>query len=458
MTRHPNSLAMRDAAVHLHPCTNLRAHEAGEALIFERGEGIFLYDSDGKRYLEGMSGLWCAGLGFSERRLADAAYRQMTTLPYAHGFRGRSHRPAIDLAEQLISLAPGPMSKVFFANSGSEANDTAIKIAWHYHHARGQPQRRKFISREKAYHGSTVGTSSLTGIREFHQDFNLPMPWVVFASCPHHWKFAAPGESEAAFAARLADEIEAIILREGPDTIAAFIAEPIMGGSAVVMPPADYFARVQAVLRKYGILFIVDEVITGFGRTGNMFGSETFRLTPDIITVAKCLSSAYVPISATMISAPIYEALLSQSEKFGLFWHGFTYSGHPVAAAVALETLAIYAKRDLVGHVRKVATRFQSGLRALASLPFVGEVRGIGLMGAVELVANNQTRTPFPETTRAGQQVLWRAQERGLIIRAVGDALVLAPPLVITEEEIDTLLGILRAALDDVAPLLEGTT
>ena len=455
MTRLLNSLAARDVASHLHPCTNIGVHEENGPVIFERGEGIYLFDDQGRRFLEGMSGLWCASLGFSEKRLVDAATKQLSKLPYAHTFRGRSHQTAIELAEQLIGLAPVPMSKVFFANSGSEANESAIKIAWHYHHARGQPERRKIISREKGYHGTTVATASLTGIREFHHDFNLPRPWALFVGCPHHWKFARRGEDEAAFAARLANELEELILREGPDTIAAFIAEPVMGGSAVLIPPADYFAHVQRVLRKYGILFIADEVITGFGRTGNMFGSQTFGLKPDILTCAKALSAAYVPISATMITEPIYQALVQQSEKHGLFWHGFTYSGHPMATAVALEALAIYKDRDIVGHVRRVAPRFQAGLQALAERKFVGEVRGLGLMGAVELVADKVTRAPFAPAMKAGQRVLREAEDHGLIIRAVGDALVMAPPLIINENEIDELLATLTVALDKVEAELE---
>ena len=414
MTQLSNSMAARDVAHHLHPCTNITAHEQNGPLIFDRGEGIYLYDAQGRRYLEAMSGLWCATLGFSEQRLVDAATRQLARLPYAHTFRGRSSQPTIELAERLIEIAPAPMSKVFFANSGSEANETAIKIAWQYHHARGEPGRRKIIARERGYHGSTIGAGSLTGIRDFHRDFNMPLDFAVFAACPHYWKNGLPGESEEAFAERLADEIEALVLREGPDTIAAFIAEPVMGGSAVILPPSGYFERVQAVLRKYGILFIVDEVITGFGRSGNMFGSQTFGLTPDIMTLAKALSSAYVPLSATLISAPVYAALADESDRFGLFWHGFTYSGHPVATAVALEALKIYAERDIVGHVRKVESRFLAGLRSLVDRPFVGEVRGIGLMAAVELVADKATRRPFRPGVRAGEVVLRHAQDRGL--------------------------------------------
>ncbi len=448
MTRLSNSLAARDVAHHLHPCTHTGLHEKDGPLIFDRGEGIYLIDDRGRRYLEGMSGLWCASLGFSEKRLVDAATRQLSKLPYAHTFRGRSHQTAIELAERLVAIAPA-MSKVFFANSGSEANETAIKIAWHYHHARGEPERRKVISREKGYHGTTVATAGLSGIREYHHDFNLPRPWALFVGCPHHWKFGRPGEDEAAFAARLAAELEDLILREGPETIAAFIAEPVMGGSSVIVPPADFFARVQAVLRKYVILFIADEVITGFGRTGNMFGSQTFDLRPDILTCAKALSAAYVPISATLITEPIYQALIRQSEKHGLFWHGFTYSGHPMATAVALEALAIYKERDIVGHVRRVGPKLQAGLRALAGHRFVGEVRGLGLMGAVELVADKATKTPFTPAVKAGQRVLRRAEDRGLIIRAVGDALVVAPPLIINEAEIDELLATLTVAIDE---------
>lgn len=445
-----NSDAARDLAHHLHPLTDYALFERTGPLIFERGEGVYLYDDRGRRYLEGMSGLWCATLGFSESRLVEAAARQMAKLPYAHTFRGRSNAPVIELADRLVDLAPAGLTRAFFANSGSEANETAIKIAWHYHHGRGEPERKKIISRERAYHGSTVATAALTGIRNYHGDFNLPLPFALHAECPHYWRLGRPGESEEAFAERLAADFEALIVREDPATIAAFIAEPVMGGSAVIIPPKGYFRRIQAILKKYGILFIVDEVITGFGRTGDVFGSYTFGLEPDMMTLAKGLSAAYVPISATLVSDAIHAVLVEQSQKHGVFWHGFTYSGHPVAAAVAVEALRIYEERDIVGHVRKVGPRLQAGLHALTARPHVGEIRGMGLMGAVQLVADKHGRRLY-RTNAAGQAVLQYAENRGLIVRAIDNALVIAPPLTITAEEIDELLAALGAALDDAS-------
>jgi 4-aminobutyrate--pyruvate transaminase len=449
-----NSMARRDVAAHLHPFTNLKQHEIDGPLIVDRGEGIHIVDDTGRRYIEGMSGLWCASLGFSEPRLVAAAQKQMTRLPYSHAFRGRSHEPAIALAEQLVALfakngAPGRMSKAFFANSGSEANDTAVKLVWYYNNALNRPNKRKIIGRQGGYHGTTVATSSLTGLPDLHRDFNLPIPGIVYTDNPHYWRHARPGESEEEFSARLADNLESLILREGPETVAAFIAEPVMGVGAVIVPPRGYFEKIQAVLRKYDVLFIADEVICAFGRTGNMFGCETFAIRPDMVTVAKALSSAYFPISALLVGEPIYRAMVAESEKIGLFGHGYTYSSHPVAAAVALEALAIYRERDIVGHVRKVAPRLQQGLRALADRPLVGEVRGVGLMAGVELVADKKSRAPFAPKGRAGAFLMNRAQEHGLIVRAIGDAVVMAPPLIIAEAEIDDLLRRFGRALED---------
>ena len=318
-------------------------------LVIVRGEGVYVYDDEGQRYLEGMAGLWCASLGFSERRLADAAYRQMCELPFYHSFAGKVPAISAELAERLVRIAPAGMSRVLFANSGSEANDTAIKLAWYINNALGRPQKKKIISRQRAYHGVTIATASLTGLAFAHTDFDLPIARILHADCPYYYRGARPGESEEAFAARLADALEQLILREGPDTVAAFFAEPVMGAGGVIVPPATYFDRIQPILRKYDILFVADEVICGFGRTGNMFGSQTFDLQPDIITVAKALSAGYLPISANLVSGKLYEVLLAQSDKLGIFGHGYTYSSHPVPAAVALETLKIYEERDIVG-------------------------------------------------------------------------------------------------------------
>ena len=449
MTGQPNSPAARDVAAVLHPFTDLKAHEEDGPFIIDRGGGVYVTDENGKTYIEGMSGLWCASLGFSERRLVDAAARQMAELPYNQTFLGRSHGTTIDLAERLLSLSPVPMSRILFASSGSEANDTAVKLVWYYNNAEGRPERRKIIGRRNGYHGTTVATTSLSGIPDLHRGFNLPIAGVLHTDCPHHYRFARPGETEEEFADRLAANLEKLILDEGPDTVAAFIAEPVMGVGGVIVPPETYFEKVQAVLREYGVLFIVDEVICGFGRTGNMFGSETFGLRPDLMCCAKALSSAYLPISATFVSEPIYRAMVAESEKIGVFGHGYTYSGHPVAAAVALETLDIYEERDVVGHVRAVAPRFQEVFQALADRPLVGEVRGVGLMAGVELVAHKPGKRPFDPALKVGAYLTARAREYGLIVRALGDTVVCAPPLVVTEDEIDELGARFHRALAD---------
>jgi len=442
--------ARRDLSFHLHPATNLRQVQTDGPLVIVRGEGVYVYDDEGRRYLEGMAGLWCASLGFSERRLADAAYRQMCELPFYHSFAGKVPAISAELAERLVRIAPGGMSRVLFANSGSEANDTAVKLIWYVNNALGRPQKKKIISRQRAYHGVTVASASLTGLAFAHTDFDLPIARFLHTDCPHYYRGAQPGESEEAFAARLADTLEQLILREGPDTVAAFFAEPVMGAGGVIIPPATYFDRIQPILRKYDILFVVDEVICGFGRTGNMFGSQTFDLKPDIITVAKALSAGYQPISANLVSAKLYEILLGQSDKLGIFGHGYTYSSHPVPAAVALETLKIYEERDIVGLVRRVGPRMQTGIRSHADHPLIGEARGIGLIGAVELVRDKATRQSFEPKAGVAAYLVRRAQHHGAILRNMpGDIVAFSPPLVITEAEIDEMLGCFGKALDD---------
>jgi 4-aminobutyrate---pyruvate transaminase len=449
-----NSAASRDVAYHLHPYTNFRVLERDGPLIVTRGEGIHVYDDSGNEYIEGLAGLWCTSLGFNEPRLIEAATKQMNALPYYHNFAGRASDTIIELAAKLIELAPVPMSKVFFANSGSEANDTVVKLVWYYNNALGRPEKKKIISRLKGYHGVTVASASLTGLPNNHLDFDLPIQNILHTDCPHHYRYAEEGESEEDFATRCAENLEKMILDEGPDTCAAFIAEPIMGAGGVLVPPATYFEKVQAVLRKYDMLFIADEVICGFGRTGNMFGCQTFDLKPDIITVAKALTSAYLPMSGVMISEGVYEAMQIENDKIGIFAHGFTYSGHPVAAAVALETLAIYEERDIVGHVQSVMDRFQDGLGQFADHPLVGEVRGRGLVAALELVKDKTTKEPFPAADAVSTKVMDRALDHGLITRAIGDCIAFSPPLIITAEQIDELVARLGRTLDDVAATL----
>lgn len=449
MTNQGNSAASRDIANYLHPYTNLRAHAESGPLIITRGKGVHVFDDSGNGYIEGMAGLWCTSLGFGEERLVEAAVAQMRKLPFYHGFGGKVPDIGIELAEMLINLAPTPMSKVFFANSGSEAIDTAIKLVRYFNNAKGRPEKKKLISRTKAYHGVTLAAASLTRLPINQTDFDLPIPGVVYTDCPHYYRFAEDGESEEQFSARLADNLEKLILNEGPDTIASFFAEPVQGAGGVIVPPAGYFEKVQAVLKKYDILFVADEVICGFGRTGNMWGSTTFDLKPDMITMAKALSSAYLPISALMINDEIYQAIADNSAKIGMLGHGYTYGGHPVPAAVAVETLKIYEERDTVGHVRTVSPALQNGLKKFEDHPMVGEVRGVGLVAGVELVLNKETKEAFDPSAKVGMKLTSFAQARGLIGRAIGDTIAFSPPLIISEDEINEMLGIFSAALDE---------
>ncbi|WP_118184383.1 aminotransferase [Paraburkholderia phosphatilytica] len=446
-----NSLSRLDIAHHLHPQTNLRHHEEKGPLIIESGDGPWVVDADGNRYFEGMSGLWCASLGFSERRLAEAAYRQMLKLPYQQTFAHRSSGPVIELATRLLDLAPAPMSKVMFQSSGSEAIDTAIKLVWYYQAARGRPGKRRIIGRRRGYHGTTVAAASLTGLPNMQTGWGLPLPEMLHVTCPHFYREGREGETQEAFSARLADELEQLILKEGADTIGAFVAEPVMGTGGVIVPPAGYFDKVQAVLRRHDILFVVDEVICGFGRTGHYWGSQAFGLEPDMLTCAKGLSSAYQPISALLVNETLYQTIASQTDALGGFGHGFTYGGHPVAAAVALETLALYDEYRILERVGTTAPILQAGLRRLADHPLVGEARGIGLMGALELVADKRTRAPFDPALQIPQRVSDALVRRGVMLRALGNSILCAPPLISSTDDVEMLLSALSESLDEVA-------
>ncbi|MBM3545388.1 MAG: aspartate aminotransferase family protein [Alphaproteobacteria bacterium] len=455
MAQRLNSAAARDIAYHIHPYTNLKVHETNGPMIITSGNGVRVKDEAGNEYIEAMAGLWCASLGFSEKRLADAAYKQLTTLPYYHAFAHKSHDPAIDLAERLIQMAPVPMSKVFFQSSGSEANDSVVKLVWYYNNALDRPKKKKIIARLRGYHGVTVASASLTGLPNNHRDFDLPLPQILHTECPHYYRYGKPGESEEQFATRMAESLEALILREGPETCAAFIAEPVMGGGGVIVPPKGYYQKIQAVLDKYDMLFIADEVICGFGRTGNMWGSQTLGIRPNMMSMAKALTSAYMPLSAVMLDEKVYQVLVRQSEKIGVFGHGYTYSGHPVAAAVAVETLKIYEERRILEHVRVVGPRMQAGLRKFADHPLVGEVRGVGLVAAVELVKNKETKEAFDPKSGVGLYLYKRAQANGLIVRNLIDSIAFTPPLIITEAEIDEVLARFKKSLDETMTWVE---
>lgn len=432
----------------LHPYANMRALEKDSRLVLSGGDGIHVIDSEGNRYIEGVASLWYANLGFSESRLADAAYAQLKRLPCYHAFSNRIADVVLELTERLLSIAPVPMASVFYACSGSEANDTALKLVEYYHNARDLPDKKLIISRRMGYHGVTHAAADMTGVPRNHMGFDLPTSRVIHVSAPDYYANARDGESEEDFSARLASELEQAIVDAGAHRVGAFIAEPLMGVGGVVPPPAGYFDLIQPILKKYDILFIADEVICGFGRLGAMFGTQVYDLQPDMISIAKGFSSGYQPISALMINERVYEVIADATEAHGVFGHGFTYSAHPVGAAVALETLRIYEERDITRHVQDVGAHFHERLQELYTIPIVGNVRGRGLIAGIQLVEDPRTRKFFDPARGAGKLVERKTEAQGLITRALGDVIALAPPLIITREEIDTLVERLVQALE----------
>jgi 4-aminobutyrate--pyruvate transaminase len=451
----PNSLEARDRNSVVHGLTNLKVHLERGPRVIEGGHGVWVRDTEGNEYIEAMSGLWCVSLGWGDERLVEASAKQMRQLAYYHLTNHRSHSPVIELAEKLLEIAPVPMARVWFANSGSEANDCAARLVWYYWNALGKPERRKIIAHRQAYHGNTIAAASLSGVAYAHADFNLPLPGFLHVQAPHYFRAAHAHESEDAFSARLVAEVEALIEHEGPDTIAAFFTEPILAAGGVIVPPAGYFERLQALLKRHDILLVCDEVVTAFGRTGQMFGATTMGLEPDLLICAKALSSAYIPISALLINARVFDAMLRQSDKLGLFGLTMTYSGHPVAAAVAREAIRIYEDEDIPARVRALEPAFLGGLKALAAHPLVGDVRGRGLLAGVELMQDRQARAPFDPAQRVGPLCAEMAERRGLIVRAIGDTISLCPPLIISEAEIAQLIARLRGALDDTLAALQ---
>jgi 4-aminobutyrate--pyruvate transaminase len=447
-----NSAAARDIASVLHPYVDLRAHQETGPMVITRGEGVRVWDDEGKDYIESVAGLWCASLGFSNERLAQAALAQMRKLPFYHAFGAKSHEPMIELSEMLLERAPVPMSKVFFANSGSEANDTAIKMIWYFNNAIGRPKKKKIIGRIRGYHGITIASSSVTGQVVNHRSFDVPLPGFFHTMTPHFYHAGLPGESEEDFATRCAVELEKLILAEDPDTVAAMFCEPVMGAGGVIVPPKGYYPKIQAVLRKYDILFVADEVICGFGRTGNYWGSQTFDIHPDILVCAKALSSAYLPISAVLVNDRIFQGLADESHVIGTFGTGYTYSGHPVPAAVAIETLKIYDELNIVDHVREVGPHLLDGMRRrFADHPLVGEVRGVGLIGAIEMVADRETRTNFDPKLKMAARWAKHMEPHGVIGRTLfNDTVAVSPPLIITPAEVDEMLDRMAAALSDL--------
>jgi len=436
-----------------HPFTALAAHlESGPKVITE-AKGVRIKDSHGHEYIDGMAGLWCVNVGWGREEMVTAIAEQARKLAYYHAFASMANEPAIQLADRVKQVVPGQMSKVFFGCSGSDANDTNVKIVWYYNNLRSKPKKKKIISRYRAYHGVTVAVAGLTGLDDMHKAFDVPLPTIRHTSTPHFYHQAEPGMTELEFSQKLAGELEQLILDEGPDTVAAFIAEPVMGAGGVLVPPEGYFEAIQPILRKYDILMIVDEVICGFGRCGAWFGSDVFNIDPDIMTIAKGLTSGYVPMSGSVISEKVWDVLLTGSPEMGAFAHGYTYSAHPVAAAAGLANLDIIERENLVAHADQVGNYFQQKLReAVAEHPLVGEVRGIGLVAAVELVKDKATKAPFPLDLKLGPRLAQLCMAEGLIIRALPQATALSfsPPLVITEAECDEMIVSFSRALNQL--------
>lgn len=448
------NLQTRDVETLVHPYTNLDSHRRVGPLVLERGKGVYLYDTEGKPYLEGMAGLWCTSLGYGNEELVETAREQMMRLPFTHLFGGKSHDPAIELAEKLKEMAPIPVSKVFFGASGSDANDTQIKLVWYFNNALGRPKKKKIIARLKGYHGVTVASASLTGLPNNHIDFDLPIQNILHTSCPHHYRFGLEGETEEEFATRLAAELEELILKEGPETVAAFIAEPVGGAGGVIVPPKGYYEKIQPILQKYDVLFIGDEVITGFGRLGTMFGSTAMNMQPHTMSLAKAITSAYFPLSAVLVPDFMFDAMIDESRKIGVFGHGFTYSGHPVGSAIGVKTMEIYERDNIVGRVQQRIPQFWKYLDALREHPLVGEVRGKGLVAGLEIVADKASKKSFEAKQAIGAKINLMAQEEGLIVRNMGDTIAVCPPLIISEAEVDELFTKLGRALDRAEDLV----
>ena len=449
-----------DRRYNFHPFTALAQHETkGPAVVMAGGEGVWLQDVEGKRYIDGMAGLWCVNVGYGRKELARAMADQGETLSYCHAFSSlASDKPAL-LAERLINRAPANMSKIFFGNSGSDANDTQVKLVWYYNNVRGKPNKKKIISRNRAYHGVTMVSGSLTGLPGVHAGFDLPLEFIHHTTAPRRlWE--GHGMDDASFVQKLVDDLEALIAAEGADTIGAMIAEPVMGAGGVIVPPDGYFEAIQAVLKKHDILLIADEVICGFGRLGTWFGCEPLGVEPDMITIAKGVTSAYFPLSGVMVSEDVWRTIVDGEKKFGPFGHGYTYSAHPIGAAVALANLDIIENEGLVDAAATRGKHLHARLQdAFADHPLVGEIRGFGLIGAVEFVANKNPPTAFDPSHKVAIRIAQTALENGVITRALPatDSVAFSPPLTITDEEIDTLVDGVRAATDAVLAELESS-
>ena len=446
----PDSVEARSLRYLINPNSNLSDVKRRGPKVHVRAEGVYLWDNHGNQYIEGLAGLWCTALGYGVKELGEVAKQQIDTLAYSQLFTGITNEPSVQLAEMLMDMVPIDAGKVFFGLSGSDANDTQVKLQWHYSNLIGKPERKKIISRWQAYHGVTVVSGSLTGLPPFHKNFDLPIDRVKHTNSPFYYREAEEGETEDEFTTRLANNLEDLIIEEGPETIAAFIAEPILGAGGVIVPPDGYYDKVQRVLSKYRIHFISDEVINGFGRTGMPFGCQTMGIEPTTMSVAKALSSAYLPISAVIIPDFMFDAFESATEETKMFGHGFTYSGHPVAAAVAVRNLELMKEWAIQDHVDEMTPLFQERLHSFGDHPLVGNTRGRGLIGAIELVKNKETREAFDASHGVGPHCMERCREHGLISRAVaGDSLAFCPPLIVTADQIDEIFTKFERALDD---------
>lgn len=437
----------------LHPFTQLKdftTGKLGEPTIVETGKGIRIQDAHGNQWIDGFAGLYCVNVGYGRAEVAEAISRQAYRLAYYHSYAAHTTDQLAVLSDRLVRMSPGKMSKVFYGMSGSDANETQAKLVWYYNNLRGKPNKKKIISRDRGYHGCSVVSGSMTGMSFYHDHVDLPLSQVVHTSVPHHYWGATPGETEREFSARRAAQLDQLIECLGPDNVGAFIGEPVLGTGGVTPPPEGYWEAIQAVLKKHDVILIADEVITGFGRTGSMFGSQHYGIEPDLIAVAKGLTSAYFPLSGAIVGDKIYKVLEDAADKVGAFSHGYTYSGHPIGAAAANAVLDIVEKEDLPGNARDVGAFFQAQLKEkFAHLPIVGEVRGVGLMGAIEFVADRDNRRRFDPTLMVGARISKAARDRGLIARAMphGDILGFAPPLVTTKSEVEEIVAIAESAV-----------
>jgi 4-aminobutyrate---pyruvate transaminase len=444
-----DTLALDDVAHHVHAHANMDVLRRSGPHVLCAGDGVWVRDHNGRSYIDALSGMWCVGLGYNDARLIEAAKKQLSTLSYCPIFGERTSDTAIQLATKLTEMAPRGLSHVFFVNSGSEANDTALKLVWYINNTRGRPAKKKVITFDRAYHGATIGAASLTALPHMHRAFDLPLFPVIRVPAPDVRRLSAAGETIAQLVDRLIREIEQTILREGPETIGAFFAEPILGAGGVVIPPPNYYKRLQALLRRHDILFVADEIITGFGRTGEMFGSEALGIAPDMMTLAKNLSSGYVPIGAVLMTREIYETIVLASGTIGTFACGMTYSGHPVSCAVALACLNRYAEPEFLPRVRALGVHLAQRLQPFAASAWVADVRSIGLLAAVELLPVESGDQP--SVGAAGKSLVTAALERGVILRALGDTIVFCPPFVSTERDLDVMVDRFTLALGDFA-------